>query len=62
MKDCGGYPGQLIKYMKVSKNGRLIDCMKRVMARSMGKDGVVLTRKVSKANAPVVTINMNWNR
>ena len=54
--------GQLITIMNSSKNGKSMDCMVWVMARSIGIEGVVLTRKVNRAKAPVIAISMNWNK
>jgi len=62
MKDCGGKPGQLTKSIRAAKGGQVMDCMARVMARSMGKEGVVLTRIVKVVNAPTMAISPIMNK
>ena len=44
-----------------SKKGESIDCMERVISRSIGKEGVVSTRKVNMAKAPIARNNATRN-
>jgi predicted lipase len=62
INDCGKKPGQLIKFIRSAKIGELIDCKARASSRSMGKDGIVFTIKVSTAKAPMAANNDTWNR
>jgi len=62
MKDCGENPGQLIKVIKPAKTGELMDCKARSIARSIGKDGIVLTINVSTAKAPMAANSDTWNK
>src|ERR1041384_8121228 len=61
MKDCGENPGQLIAVIKAAKIGELMDCKARSIARSIGKEGVVFTRNVSTAKAPIAANSEIWN-
>src|SRR5688500_2366763 len=44
-----------------AKKGDRIDWMARVISRSMGKEGVVSTRNVRKANATMAETSAAWN-
>src|SRR5215208_285843 len=59
---CGEKPGQLIRLIRPENSGELMDCRRRVIARSMGKEGVVLTRIVNVVNAPTSAIRPISNR
>src|SRR5215216_3268922 len=53
IKDCGENPGQLMRLMNAPKIGELMDCNARVICKSIGKEGVVLTKIVNVVNAPM---------
>src|SRR5215216_657810 len=62
IKDCGEKPGQLIRIIKFAKIGELIDCKARVIARSSGNDGIVLTMNVKTPNAAIAAKSDTWNK
>jgi len=45
-----------------AKKGELIDCIASVILRSIGKEGVVSTRKVNMAKMPTAENSATWNR
>ena len=59
--DWGKKPGQLMNFINPSKKGESIDCIASVISRSIGKEGVVSTRKDNMAKAPMARNNATRN-
>ena len=57
MAVCGKKPGQLTATINPANPGSWMDWSQRVISRSSGKDGVVLTRKVKTAKAAVTIMS-----